>query len=358
MTMNTRLRMFTRVLELIEVNARRVFRITLKNRFFGADKIYNPLALENTNNDSSVKLLGKATDSLLFIESNPFHNNDGEHFFRSRQFVKVESGIIHVKSGAVYNSTRQLVTNSKVSNERQFLLSFGSPFFRFSLNEKQTLIPMGTNGFYHWLIEELPNAIRCIREFPDAIIVINDDKQEIVKFLHDLNFKFVSTSHSNITHKDISYVGRGDDFGWPHPSDIAILRETIDFSYKQGPIKKQKFFLTRRGVRRTPPFIDQIEDHFLNRGFQVIDMGELAIQEQIDIWSNADVVAGLHGAAFSTIAWAKPNTIILEIFESSHVVKCYKRIAQILGLKYESLILDSQKTAEETLIAIGNKLDA
>ena len=355
--MKTNLRLFTRVLELIEVSLRRIFRITLKNRFFGANKIYNPLALENTNSDSSVKLLGIATESLLFIESNPFDNNDGEHFFRSRQFVNVESGIIHVKSGAVYNSARQLVTNSKVSNERQFLLSFGSPFFRFSLNEKQRFIPMGTNGFYHWLIEELPNAIRCLREFPDAIIVIKDDKQEIVKLLNDLNFKFVSTSHSNITHKDISYVGRGDDFGWPHPSDIAILRETISFSYKQGPIKQQKFFLTRRGIRRTPSFIGQIEDHFLNMGFQVVDMGKLAIQEQIDIWAIADVVAGLHGAAFSTIAWARPNTVILEIFESSHVVKCYKRIAQILGLKYESLILDSQSTAEDNLIAISNKLN-
>jgi len=45
-------------------------------------------------------------------------------------------------------------------------------------------------------------------------------------------------------------------------------------------------------------------------------LGTMSVLEQIELFSNADVVIGTHGAGLANILFCKPNTKVIEIFQA------------------------------------------
>lgn len=75
------------------------------------------------------------------------------------------------------------------------------------------------------------------------------------------------------------------------------------------------------------------------RGFVMLDPGTLSVQEQIDVFHNAEVIVAPHGAALTNITWSRPGVRVLEMFAGSYVHLGLWTIAEAIGgIHYRYLV--------------------
>ncbi len=75
------------------------------------------------------------------------------------------------------------------------------------------------------------------------------------------------------------------------------------------------------------------------QGFVMLDPGTLTVQEQIDVFHNAEVIIAPHGAALTNITWSRPGVRVLEMFAGSYVHLGLWTIAEAIGgMHYRYLV--------------------
>ncbi|WP_188111224.1 glycosyltransferase family 61 protein [Nocardioides antri] len=75
------------------------------------------------------------------------------------------------------------------------------------------------------------------------------------------------------------------------------------------------------------------------RGFVTLDPGTLSVQEQIDVFHNAEVIVSPHGAALTNITWSRPGVRVLEMFAGTYVHLGLWTIAEAIGgMHYRYLV--------------------
>ena len=97
----------------------------------------------------------------------------------------------------------------------------------------------------------------------------------------------------------------------------------------------RKIYLSRKG-ERSRHILNEEEYLPLLRenGFEVINCAQLALEEQIRIFSEAQCVVAPHGAALTNILYAPPEAKIFEIFEPESIRQCYWSMSVTLGHDY------------------------
>jgi capsular polysaccharide biosynthesis protein len=74
-------------------------------------------------------------------------------------------------------------------------------------------------------------------------------------------------------------------------------------------------------------------------GFDVIDTGTLAWEQQVTLFSNARVVAGIHGASLANVVFRNGRTLnILEIFPPHDAEAAYWLLACEYGYAYDHMV--------------------
>ena len=83
----------------------------------------------------------------------------------------------------------------------------------------------------------------------------------------------------------------------------------------------------------------EVIEYLKSKGFESYKMSELDFFEQIYLFSNADIIVGPHGAAFSNIIFSKKGMNLIELIPNNHPsIKC-KKISKILNLNYKKIEL-------------------
>ncbi|KQY59913.1 hypothetical protein ASD11_10410 [Aeromicrobium sp. Root495] len=91
---------------------------------------------------------------------------------------------------------------------------------------------------------------------------------------------------------------------------------------------------SRRVVRE-----DELWELLEARGFEKVEPGGLSPQEQIDVFSAAEIIVGPHGAALTNVLFAPAGVTVLELFTASYVNQCYWSITRCIpGARYEYLV--------------------
>jgi hypothetical protein len=73
-------------------------------------------------------------------------------------------------------------------------------------------------------------------------------------------------------------------------------------------------------------------------GFETIVMSQYSLAEQVQLFREAEVVVGPHGAAFSHTAFMQEGTTFIELFQAGHNNPCFYRIANLRNLKYGFMV--------------------
>ena len=107
----------------------------------------------------------------------------------------------------------------------------------------------------------------------------------------------------------------------------------------EGP---RRLYLTRGDQPNTRRYVQEPElwPWLEQRGFVRVDAGSFSVQEQIDLFSGAEVVVAPHGAALTNITFCRPGTRVLELFASTYVHLGLWTIADAAGLDYQYLVAD------------------
>lgn len=197
--------------------------------------------------------------------------------------------------------------------------------------------------YYHFLIEEIPRLLFSISRYPNLSIIIYENAPKHVFGLIDLLKKVLTLQNKVILlpiglYQVSNYVftASEDDSGFFHKESINILRET--FSSIMGFDKEiqliRNVYLSRKKAARSFTNETEMEAHLMKRGFSIICLEELSIGAQINLFSNADIIVGSHGAGFANLVWASENARVLEIFSPVRSNDCFARLASSVQAKY------------------------
>ena len=68
--------------------------------------------------------------------------------------------------------------------------------------------------------------------------------------------------------------------------------------------------------------------------------------DQINLFSNARIIIGPHGAGLSNMIWASLPCEIIEIFPHNFFNDCYARLAKSLGFGYEYVLCPQENSMD------------
>lgn len=215
-----------------------------------------------------------------------------------------------------------------------------------------TLVSLATRGshanYYHFLLDVLPRygvLQECLPGLePDAWFVnTNTGYQRQLLSLIGLDpekirvvnpGKKVAVRASNLVVPCI-----------PNPDLIAPTWTTSwlkeNLPAKQLTDRPKRLYITRGDAKNTRRVVneDAVFAQLEKLGFVKLDPGSVSVQDQIDLFTAAEVIVSPHGAALANLTFCSPGVRVLELFAPKYVNPCYWVIADnVPDVRYHYLV--------------------
>lgn len=231
------------------------------------------------------------------------------------------------------------------------------------LNGKYYLLGSATN-YFHFLYDVLPRLQPYIENGLNVPIltdryILEDNNCFQRQYLEIMGIKAenlfpVSRGHTYLAENLLCYSTRTDkNFGGPVQQtsySLSWLRGHIHRSMFVEPASSgragRKLFVSRAdcplSLQRLASH-DEIAAMFAERGFEIVTLRGMSAQEQVRMFSEADIVAGPHGAGLANTLFCREGATIIELsnlleekvyekadcywrYSSKHLGQCYKFI--------------------------------
>ena len=300
-------------------------------------KPFNSISIHDREKPSSIskEFLGNYSTPSSHEETDIRNGQKRGHYFAERNIYLVKNVVLEPRQGILYSPSGSLITESTTWNPLHQYLSFPWNFKNFSkCLELDEAIILSSNSYGHWLLEDLPTTIAAMNYNTNATILVSRNHPKYVK-------DFLATTNRNIHYLDgptkvssVILVEKADDSGWMPKADLdSLLNYAPFFSAMSVKMDKQvRIYATRKGLARSPINEEDIENLFLKFGFQILNLAEMNLLDEISLLANTEILAGLHGSAFGNKIWMKDNTINLEITNRNYWTE-YDLDVKYLGLK-------------------------
>lgn len=259
--------------------------------------------------------------------------------------VSLPTGM-HMWQGKVFEEAllgTELITNPK------YLLDLETIPFRKKtiITEPVVLLSLPWHhNFYHWLIEILPRL---------QLYELSAHLQNLRIVVPNSASKFVKTSLSLTKYLDrvwfldngvyqfekLHILSRLAKTGDVSPWAIKWLNENLVNQQTSSP--KKRIYVSRADAKyRFVTNESEVQNVLSDLGFETVVMTKYSLEEQIQIFQQAEIVVGSHGAAFAHSAFMKPGSVLIEFFQSGHLTDCFFRIANLKQLNYGFLVGQSE----------------
>ena len=210
-------------------------------------------------------------------------------------------------------------------------------------------------SFGHFLVEYFPKLIFAVERFADRKVTVlattslDKDTLEMILFVlpDTWSFTFVDISESVLC-ENLIYI---DNCSWitDHSEtmvigDTQIYEETAlalqrfvkDYKDLKGirPEEKNKVYLPRPGLKRTITNGGDVDLLMNELGFVKTECKGLSLEEKVKTFTNASVIVGPGGSAFSNIIYCDGETDIYCIVNKNRLYDPYLSIlSRVLALK-------------------------
>ena len=87
---------------------------------------------------------------------------------------------------------------------------------------------------------------------------------------------------------------------------------------------------------------DEVKRFLINKGFRPITLGNFHFKDQVEIFNNAEIIVGLHGAGFGNLCFCRFGTKVVELKNTTDG-KMYENLAITNGLVYKSINCEALK---------------
>jgi len=275
-------------------------------------------------------------ETLVENRNNIFQNIFGESGDLSNVKVDTFTGMLFDQE------YRYIIESSSWTKEEIFKQKIPIPRFMYNyeyLYSDKPLYCMGYNGYYHWLIEELPLALTLQKKLPQLNLIVSKYgmPKQIKAFLHQIGFHLIDAPRFLKVQK-IHFICRGSKTGSPTINELEIIREVTTSAMLDFQSNNEKIYITRRHSSRSPKFEAELVRYLAAKGFKIIALEHFSIPEQIAMFAGAKTIVAIHGAGLSGIVWSNRETNIIELIQDDRIVDCFKIMSSELNLNFKRCI--------------------
>ncbi len=224
-----------------------------------------------------------------------------------------------------------------------------------------SLLGVFSEGFYHWFHDTLPRLQNSIEYLPsETKYLIHSNPR---KYQMDSLEAFGISNKQLIYQADIgdsvvenlwfaTPAGNGivGDFNTLKKVSIKLKNHLVDTSDSKKLC--DKIYISRNKSSRSIVNEEAIIPLLNYLGFEFLLLEDLSLNQQVEIFSQAKVVIGAHGAGLTNIIYCKPNTFVGEI-ASIDVNPCYFALAKQFGLYYKRFYAEKNHDGRLSLDLTG-----
>ena len=308
-------------------------------------KIEGVLKLQNNKDKEEVFFPNKLKYKIFFCKNSRLYTDT----IHNTAIIQNK----HIIEGASF----QFRNNIMSEIENNIVFEKGTPRFKKKLKGKIFSLLTGGGGnenYFHWLFDVLPRLEILKNKIDlnsvDYFLFPNTDlafQKESLDFFDIPDSKRLSSKHyRHISADEIIAVDHPcvilND---PNKDNDNLPEWIISFyrdkfkTYINNKKKTKRFFIDRddskSNIKHLRNIVNEkeVKQFFISKGFQILKLSTLSFLEQINLFSEAEIVVGLHGAGFSNILFCQNNTKIVEI-KSPHIGNMYKNLGKKLNLDY------------------------
>ena len=133
-------------------------------------------------------------------------------------------------------------------------------------------------------------------------------------------------------------------FSFTHPGAIKWLRTQL-LPLDSSP--HRRIFLSRQdAARRRLLNEEKIINRLKPHDFEVIVPSSLSVADQIEVFSQAEIVVGPHGSGFANMVFASPQAKMIEIHSPHWALGFYRSLAWMMGQQHGQVIGFTQGPSE------------
>jgi hypothetical protein len=211
----------------------------------------------------------------------------------------------------------------------------------------------GHRHFFHFLFDRLPRIFYLLSRFGmqnvQFVVLTNEHLPE---FQQDI-YRFLAARHPNLRFLPVPERERWqlpmlcliDDMQpvrrtFLPPDTVEFFRALVIGGYGLSPRPPYRRLYINRSDTRKRSIRNEAEiwPSFARRGFESIAAGTLSLREQVALFSEAETIAGPHGAGFSNLLFAPKAAKVLEISNVERVKSVYFLLAKAMGQHYLPVI--------------------
>ena len=228
------------------------------------------------------------------------------------------------------------------------------------IDEAATFINTLALNYAHWMTEILPRIVAFCKnsKYKNIPLIINHGLHKNI--IHSL--RLIAGDRSVIFLKkneeiDVKNLYVVSEAGYssfeprrnsiPQSSNGVFNLEALNhvrnfFKSKAARNKKwpKRIFLKRNSGYRNLTNSKEIEALLKKQGFEIYDFQNLALKDQIGLFSNAEIIIGSTGAHFANILFCKKNVDIYILISDSNGsnYKYWPNIASLFGIRIKYII--------------------
>jgi Glycosyltransferase 61 len=319
---------FTRIGAKIEREFRRV-------TFFSAAGVSSFLG-DEVRATLSFTRVAEYSPATSYIANDIFDDFQEIHGFRQRFTYKIDRATIDTKLGLIFDTNNNIVQESSSWPSGHLIgaaITKPRKIFTKDLQSFNKKILLPSNGFYHWLLEDLPSFLGSMQYSENSEIIHYEKAPSYVKeFAKLLNTKITQVPQF-VSANNLIVTSKTHDTGWVHPKDVTILRNFFSESI-ENMIYGRKIYISRLNSSRSPVWEKTLQDKLSAEGWEILFLEEMELKDQIKKVSTAEILCGVHGAGLSHAVWLTKDSKLIELSPNEYR-NCFSNLSQVCKLKYE-----------------------
>ena len=201
-----------------------------------------------------------------------------------------------------------------------------------------------SDNYYHWMFDILPRfeLVQASGLVPDYYLInaTTQFQKDSLRVLNIPTRQILSPTHSTHIEADELIVPSlpGPVFsGSPQPRACQYLRSTFRQSARARTPHRALYITRADASNRRVINEAEIWDEVIANGFEIVSLSNVPLLQQVEIFSQAKIIVGPHGAGFTNAVFCQPGSVLIEFLPQWHQIDCFERLARFVGMEYRSI---------------------
>lgn len=282
-------------------------------------------------------------------------------YFRPRSFLNINRAKWDMKTGMAFTSDGKIGIAETSSRTLDFLKSTAVSRANSKNHIHGRYLMLPGNGYYHWLLEDLPNYLHAKSLFPKLeTLVWSGAPNFVFDFLRGMEVPYHTTSRY-VYIDQVVILSHAESSGYTSQQDLDILRESFRF-IPASSLNCEKIFVSRVGGKRSPSWESKLHTKLIKSNWKVVTFQSFNLFDQIAIAKKCRVLAGIHGAGLSNAFAMQPQGKIIEL-SANNFRNCFLALSGAAGLEFDRIAYEQINEHKEDrlldeIVSIINELNS